>query len=567
MTDFEIPEGLAKNREEFLAKLRQKETEKEEDETGGMFRAFSSYCDDDEKKFNPICFAESVLANFKIKTTRDNETVFIYDKKEGVYSPNGEVTIKGLMVKILGKETRHRHYHDVIFYIKGKTYFDRPLTVDPKKLVVANGVIDVETRQVSPFSPDEFYLTALPVIYDGKAECPRTLKFLAEVVEERLLPLMQEMFGYCLYQAYPFHVAFMFVGNGKNGKSTLQNLLTAFLGKQNVSHETLQDLCYRPFSKAQLYGKLANTCADIPNTPLTHTGTFKQSTGDDPLSAEFKFKNSFNFWNYAKLVFSCNQVPETKDDTDAYYRRWQIVPCNNVFSGDKCDPHILEKLTNTEELSGLLNWSLEGLKRLLEQGQFSVNEDFEEQRKQYIRKSNSSKAFIEECLTYEPDCNAIIPEAELYRTYIEFCNDNELPTSKKAVLTQNIHQYLAQAKQTKERIEGKPVWVWQYLKTLERTVPSVTTVPTSNTKETISNFLEGRIPLGTLRTNSSKVSVQETLEFVRERFVEGTEEEWVNLAVERGLVRKDAQSLFERLKGSELFWHDREDGTTVWSWV
>jgi putative DNA primase/helicase len=300
------------------------------------------------------------------------------------------------------------------------------------------------------------------------------------VVGEKQLSLVQEVFGCCLLRDHPYHAAFMLVGDGKNGKTTLQNLLNAFLGKENVSHETLQELCYNRFSKAQLYGKLANTCADIPDTPLTQTGTFKMLTGNDPISAEYKFKNPFTFTNHAKLIFSCNKVPETKDDTDAYFRRWKIIPCNNVFTGEKCDPKILDKLTTPQELSGLFHWALEGLKRLIEKGEFSGNEDIEEQRRQYIRKSNSSKAYIEERLQYDPNDKAIIPEAELYQKYIQFCNENGLPTSKKAILTQNIQQYLPKARQTTARIDEKAgVHIWQHI----RLVASVASVAGEYTKE------------------------------------------------------------------------------------
>lgn len=68
-------------------------------------------------------------------------------------------------------------------------------------------------------------------------------------------------------------------------------------------------------------------------------------------------------------------------------------------------------------------------------------------------------------------------------------------------------------------------------------------------------------------TEVKRPSVQQALEFVRERFVDGTEEEWVSLAVERGLSEADAETLFERLKGDELFWHDTAEGKTVWRWV
>jgi energy-coupling factor transporter ATP-binding protein EcfA2 len=68
-------------------------------------------------------------------------------------------------------------------------------------------------------------------------------------------------------------------------------------------------------------------------------------------------------------------------------------------------------------------------------------------------------------------------------------------------------------------------------------------------------------------TSLTKRSVQEVLEFVRSRFVEGTQEEWVAFAVEAGFSSEESESLFESLKGKDLFWQDRPDGKTVWRWV
>jgi len=65
---------------------------------------------------------------------------------------------------------------------------------------------------------------------------------------------------------------------------------------------------------------------------------------------------------------------------------------------------------------------------------------------------------------------------------------------------------------------------------------------------------------------NSVTTVQGALEFVRNRFVEGTEEEWIGFVVEAGLSVKEAESLFESLKGEELFWFER-DGQTFWRWV
>src|SRR5208337_5133071 len=99
------------------------------------------------------------------------------------------------------------------------------------------------------------------------------------------------------------------IGDGSNGKSTLINLIKALIGLKNVSSRGLQELEMNRFAKADLYGKLANLYADLPDTALRSVGIFKMLTGGDPITAERKFQNPFKFISGAKLIFSCNKVP------------------------------------------------------------------------------------------------------------------------------------------------------------------------------------------------------------------------------------------------------------------
>ena len=184
----------------------------------------------------------------------------------------------------------------------------------------------------------------------------------------------------------------MFVGSGANGKSTLLELLETFIGKQNASHVTLQALCDHRFAAAELCLKLINTCADIPHKNLFKTGTFKELTGGDMIQAERKFKSFFYFRNYAKLLFSCNAVPESTDDSLAWFRRWIIIECPNQFTGDKEKPRIIDSLTTPQELSGTLNWALEGLTRLLNKKRFTNQLEIAQQRQNHIEQSNSCQA-------------------------------------------------------------------------------------------------------------------------------------------------------------------------------
>ncbi len=103
---------------------------------------------------------------------------------------------------------------------------------------------------------------------------------------------------------------------------------------------------------------MANISADLPKTAISTSGRFKMLTGRDTISAEFKHKNAFQFLNTAKMWFSCNEFPQTTEDTLAYVRRWKIFNCINVFIGEKADPKILEKLTTPQELCRFLKLDL-----------------------------------------------------------------------------------------------------------------------------------------------------------------------------------------------------------------
>ncbi|KXB01878.1 hypothetical protein AKJ43_02955 [candidate division MSBL1 archaeon SCGC-AAA261D19] len=170
------------------------------------------------------------------------------------------------------------------------------------------------------------------------------------------------------------------------------------LGKENVSSPSLHDLLKNRFAKAELYGKLANIHADIPNKALgTTTGPFKMLTGQDQIYAEKKHKDGFHFVNYAKLLFSANEIPERGDELRAFFRRWIIVDFpfkfvdnpdpNNEFEKEK-NPNLLEELTTKEELSGFLNWALKGLQRLLDRGEFALDKSVEERSEIWEEMSN-----------------------------------------------------------------------------------------------------------------------------------------------------------------------------------
>src|SRR5215469_9171016 len=196
------------------------------------------------------------------------------------------------------------------------------------------GLLNIHTLEFTEHSPNYLSLVQLPIKYDPKAICSNVLKFLGQVLKPKDVFTALELFGYCLYRTSKYQKALLCVGKGANGKSTFLLLFEHFLGKKNTGHVSLQDIASNRFATAGLYGKLANVFADLKNDKLANTGVFKMLVSGDPMKAEKKHCQPFDFENYAKLFFSANQIPQSEDKSYAYFRRWIIFFFENIFEGD-----------------------------------------------------------------------------------------------------------------------------------------------------------------------------------------------------------------------------------------
>ncbi len=85
---------------------------------------------------------------------------------------------------------------------------------------------------------------------------------------------------------------------------------------------------------------------------MQDTGFLKAIIGGDRMTVERKHQDPFSFTPFARLVFSCNEIPRSYDRTYAFYRRWIIIPFNKIFSGSEMDKSLKSKLI--KEIDGIL---------------------------------------------------------------------------------------------------------------------------------------------------------------------------------------------------------------------
>lgn len=389
---------------------------------------------DGKNKFIPAFLAKEIMNDFDFLTLIDTRHMYVYER--GYYQPNGEVTVKRICRNRLEEEYSRSRNAEVLDFIEASTYTQHQ-EEGVNLLVFENGVLDLETMLMQDHTPDLYFFQKIPISYDPEAACPNIDAFHEQITSgPEDVAVLEEILGFALYRNYFIAKALMLAGGGSNGKSTWFSLAKAFIGSLNVSGRSLQELEEHRFAKADLSMKLANIYADLPDRALKRTGTFKMLTGRDLIAGEHKFQRSFTFENHAKLMFSANKVPETDDDTDAFFRRWIIVTFPNTFEGEDADPHIIDKLTTKEELSGLLNKALAGLKRLLENGGFSYSKTTDEIREEYIRKSSPIAAFVMDYL--RADSDAFIEKKHLFNVFAAYCRDNKIPVKTQDTFYKNL---------------------------------------------------------------------------------------------------------------------------------
>jgi putative DNA primase/helicase len=186
------------------------------------------------------------------------------------------------------------------------------------------------------------------------------------------------------------------------------------------------------FALSDLENKFVNIDPELSPTTIKDTSVMKKLTGRQPIRIERKYERAYDTVLFAKLFFSANKIAETDDESDAFYRRLNIISFPNRFTdGKRADPTLIKKLTTDEELSGIFNILMPALRNVITgnkgAGGIYVKENtIEAKRAKYHVASNPVKYFLEDA----NDEDVIDADKELkddvYKAYRKFCRENRL---------------------------------------------------------------------------------------------------------------------------------------------
>jgi len=346
----------------------------------------------------------------------------LYRYSDGCYRQYAERYIRRRVKQLLeawGKADKWSSHKasEVAEYIRADApeLWERP---PADEVNVANGILDLRCSEarLRPHDPGYLSPVQIPASYDPDAECPAWDKFVSEVFPEDAVELAFELAADLITPSRSAQKAVLLLGEGSNGKSTYLRALTAFLGSTNASGVSLHKLESDRFATARLMGKLANICPDLPSTHLTETSVFKAITGGDDLHAEYKYRESFEFNPYCRLVFSANHVPRSGDASHAFFRRWLVVPFDRTFEPDEQVPReeLDARLSEPGELSGVLNRALAVLPRIQREG-FTESESMRDAWEEFKAMTDPVAVWLENNTVSE--ANAWVPKSALIAAY------------------------------------------------------------------------------------------------------------------------------------------------------
>jgi putative DNA primase/helicase len=322
-------------------------------------------------------------------------------------------------------------------FICSEIYTIKQTDFDKVLINLQNGTfeISIHGNTLRPFNRNDFLTYQLPFKYNPEAQAPIFMNFLNRVLPDKDCQMViAEFLGYVFVRngskAIKQEKALLLYGLGANGKSVFFEVMLAVLGKSNVCSHQLSVLTSPKDGesyRAKLANKLVNYTTEI-NGKLD-TAIFKQMVSGEPISARMLYGQPFEMENYAKLIFNCNELPKDVEHTNAYFRRFLIIPFDVTIPDEEQDKNLHSKII-ADELSGVFNWMLDGLKRLLLQQKFTNCEASNKALEQYKNESNSLKMFLDEC-GYKISSDQYERIGSLYSEYKTFCINEGLYPFKK----------------------------------------------------------------------------------------------------------------------------------------
>ena len=238
---------------------------------------------------------------------------------------------------------------------------------------------------------------------------------------------LQRLCGLCLTADANLECLWFLYGpTTRNGKSTFVETISHLLGDyaMNTSPETLAQRKRQAGAASGDIARLAGcrllTASEPPKRMLLDVALVKTLTGRDTITARHLYEREFQFVPEFKLIVNTNSLPVVSDDTLFQSGRVRVIEFPHHFPEEMQDPDLKRKLTTPENMSGILNWCLDGLLEYRRIGEHPP-QAVRCATSAYQQNSDKIAMFLQETMELVPGTNTA--GAAAYEVFKTWCND------------------------------------------------------------------------------------------------------------------------------------------------
>jgi len=282
---------------------------------------------------------------------------------------------------------------------------------------------DGTNYKLEEFNKNDMHTYQLAFVYNPEAEGPKFEKFLNEVLPDKHVQnLLAEFLGYVFISPKKLKLEKLMVllGTGANGKSVLYEILVALFGKENVTSYSLEQLTKNQVYIPLIAGILLNYAPEM--TSKVDSTTLKMLATGEPIQGRELYKNPVMIYKYSKLMFNANKLPEVNDDSEGFWRRFLIIKFDVTILEKNQDKELSKKIIESE-LPFVLNWVLEGLKRLLINKNFTIPESVKNATDEYKSDYDIVKQFLDDC-NFKASDKVTCLLSYLYSEFRTYCHSS-----------------------------------------------------------------------------------------------------------------------------------------------
>ena len=379
-------------------------------------------------------------------TIKDDKTRTDYVKKAAQY---GQLKYRETMIKDSGSN----NYITAEMLDREDRYFN-----------CQNGTLDLETMQLLPHDPNRLLSKISNVVYDPAARSELWENTINEIMEadKEKIDYLQRLFGYCLTADTSLERMWILYGpTARNGKSTIVETLLYLMGgdggygltmkPESLAQKTLKDGSRANEDIARLESCRMVNASEPEKRINLNCSLIKTLIGRDTVATRNLYERTRQFTPKFKLLLNTNHLPSVSDLTMFAGQKIVVIEFKHHFDEREQDLQLKNKLRTADNISGVFNWCLEGLKKYKESG-LPTPDTIQAAIDEYKHDSDKIALFFEDCMTKSPDNSTVVKVYDQYKTWCS--RNNRTPEGKQGFISELISRGLYKKTGT---IDGKTV--------------------------------------------------------------------------------------------------------------